>query len=363
MTENNDLNMNENLTEEIDVFSEDINTDDDLGRLIYDNMSQTFGNNDISVSEDLIAKTMARINALPKTTGTENAPETAEGTENTSGTAAVVDIAAERAKKRNRIIKIAATAAAGLVIGIVGIKLITSTGFKGDSSDNATFYGGGVATEAPAAKNEAAASMDSQAIYSLNAAQTDGYLEDDAPAAKEYAPKEYAATQRDYETTDVITVFEGEDENEDTKKSADPEEGTGTGTVDGISEGSSDVEEHTTVIAQGGNGFTMDDLPEGSVYIMEFSENEEPEKYEAIREIAEDIKANNFRTAHPAEDPLLVITNNAADGSCEVYGFGNSVFTEVLYPDEDRLISAETNYSVPEISTYIEDIINEYGEE
>lgn len=376
MTENNYPDLNEDLTNEINTLSEEINTDDDLGRLIYDSLLQTFGDNDISVSEDLIAKTMARINALPKAAGAEDEQEIADADKDiakeipsadTVKETPVVNIAAERAKKRNRIIKIAATAAAGLVIGIVGLQLMTSSGFKKDTADSAkstaTTYGGGVSMSASTASDYGSEAMDTQPIYSLSASQTEGYLEDDMANAEEPMANGTAVPKKEYATTDVITVFEGGDETGDVAADSISKAGETDRMADGTLNDTPGTEEHTTVIAQGENGFTMDDLPEGSVYIMEFSENEEPEKYEAIKEIAENIKANNFRTSHPAENPLLVITNNAADGSCEVYGFGSTVFTEVLYPNEDRLVSAETNYSVPEMSTYIEEIINEYGEE
>ncbi|MCR5330508.1 MAG: hypothetical protein K6E62_04885 [Lachnospiraceae bacterium] len=121
------------MSEEKSVLNDDISDDelmDDLGLDIGKSLKTAFDRKDISVSEDLIAATMARIKAL-------EAGNT-ETTDNSNDPAPVTDITSA-VRKRRRILRIAGPVAAALIIGIFGISIIRNNRMTKDSAADVNY--------------------------------------------------------------------------------------------------------------------------------------------------------------------------------------------------------------------------------
>lgn len=98
-------------------------TDEEFEKMLRDGLNSSFKDDEICVSEDLIARTMKAIESIgPEEESTDN--ETTSGEQKSE--AQVTSIDAARRKKLYRFYKIAGAVAAAAVLGVVGISVINS---------------------------------------------------------------------------------------------------------------------------------------------------------------------------------------------------------------------------------------------
>lgn len=320
--------------------------DDELKALIADSMSQTFSSENISVSEDLISKTLGRIKALPVNEVPVVSAEELEAKRR------------EKNKKRNRIVASLSTVAAALVIGLIGINFIGST--KESAMKSESTYGG--FAESALEAQEPQTSLLSKPRENLSARNETA----DKSAASDFFAADAEFTESKFLAAgDSIEYAEEDGAWMDT--SCEPEQdcvgmpfpetmfnGSELPVITAESEISS--VESTEIENSVTSDFTGNGC--GSVSVYEIEEAEFPEKYRELSLITEEIISLNPRTEEKnTDDVSLIMTLTADNGASLVYNFGNGIVSETEYSaDGENAGLTETYYYVPELDEYMENI-------
>ncbi len=209
------------MSEEKSVLNDDISDDelmDDLGLDIGKSLKTAFDRKDISVSEDLIAATMARIKALEA--------DNTETTDNSNAPDPVTDITSA-VRKRRRILRIAGSVAAALIIGIFGISIIRNNRMTKDSASDVNY----------AANNAGSQSAPAMAESSFSHKKSEESVQNSSMAdtVKESAEEDDEYFEMAGESPDFVsdgTSLDRAGENEDTVSYSLTEEKTGMTALD-----------------------------------------------------------------------------------------------------------------------------------
>lgn len=221
--------------------NENMELENDLGFDLKDSLNAAFKKNDITVSEDLIAATMARINAIKaEETKVESTIEEVKKDEITAP-APVVDISGRR-KKIGTFVKIAVPIAAALFIGILGINMIKN-GFavKESSSNSAAFKSDAPMTAADSVEYDSASKdtgdfsffSDSFAGEAKAESNNTGDMAASAIAASDAVAADIDMTAADTDTSDEMSSEKNSDRSssnsygtQDNTATHEPEEST-----------------------------------------------------------------------------------------------------------------------------------------
>ena len=221
--------------------NENMELENDLGFDLKDSLNAAFKKNDITVSEDLIAATMARINAIKaEETKVESTIEEVKKDEITAP-APVVDISGRR-KKIGTFVKIAVPIAAALFIGILGINMIKN-GFavKESSSNSAAFKSDAPMTAADSVEYDSASKdtgdfsffSDSFAGEAKAESNNTGDMAASAIAAPDAVAADIDMTAADTDTSDEMSSEKNSDRSssnsygtQDNTATHEPEEST-----------------------------------------------------------------------------------------------------------------------------------------
>ncbi|MCR5769111.1 MAG: hypothetical protein K6G45_11570 [Lachnospiraceae bacterium] len=221
--------------------NENMELENDLGFDLKDSLNAAFKKNDITVSEDLIAATMARINAIKaEETKVESAIEEVKKDEITAP-APVVDISGRR-KKIGTFVKIAVPIAAALFIGILGINMIKN-GFavKESFTNSAAFKSDAPMTAADSVEYDSASKdtedfsffSDSFAGEAKAESNNTGDMAASAIAASDAVAADIDMTAADTDTSDEMSSEKNSDRSssnsygtQDNTATHEPEEST-----------------------------------------------------------------------------------------------------------------------------------------